>query len=302
MDRLPLNALRAFALVSARGGVRAAARELGISHSAVSRHLRELEQWLGAPLFRKSPSRALQVTAQGQRLAEAAQRALHGIHDAVESIREQHPRYAVSISTTASFAARWLLPRLPALQRAYPQLETSVVIEQRLEEPGAFSADLAIRTGRGPWPGLTAQALMDEVVYPVMSPTVWQKAGRPARPDGLRGLTLLHDRDPNTSWLMWRQRYGPASLDVRHGARLASSDLVLRAAAQGLGVALARHRLVQEDLAAGLLMRPFAGLGVELGSAYWLVSPPNDAPRTAVRMLSAWLRRQAAAQAGAGRR
>jgi LysR family glycine cleavage system transcriptional activator len=300
MDRLPLNALRAFAVVSERGGVRAAARELGISHSAVSRHLRELEHWLGAPLFRKSGGRALHVTAQGQRLAEAARRALQGIQEAVDSMREQHPRYAVSISTTASFAARWLLPRLPGLQRAYPQLETSVVIEQRLEEASAFSADVAIRTGSGPWRGVEAQALMDEVIYPVMSPVVWQRAGRPTAPEGLRGLPLLHDRDPNTSWLMWRQRHGPASLDVRHGVRLASSDLVLRAAAQGLGVALARHRLVQEDLAAGVLLRPFKGLAVELGAAYWLVSPANGAPRAAVKMLSAWLRRQAAAQGRAG--
>src|SRR5262249_41826277 len=154
-----------------------------------------------------------------------------------------------------------------------------------------FSADIGIRTGRGPWPGLSAQALMDEVIYPVMSPTLWQQAGRPVRPEGLRGLPLLHDRDPNTSWLMWRQRYGPAALDVRHGVRLASSDLVLRAAAQGLGVALARHRLVQEDIATGVLVRPFAGLGVSLGAAYWLVRPANAAPRTAVGMLSAWLRR-----------
>src|SRR5262249_33099268 len=140
MDRLPLNALRAFATVIDRAGVRAAARELGISHSAVSRHLRELEHWLEAPLFEKSSGRALRVPPRGQRVTEARGGALQGIREGVEWMRERHPRHAVSVSTTAPFGARWLLPRLPALRRAYPQLETSVVIEQRLEQATAFSA------------------------------------------------------------------------------------------------------------------------------------------------------------------
>ena len=192
MDRLPLNALRVLALVLERGGVRAAARDLGISHSAVSRHLRELERWLGAELLVKGDQRTLRVTPQGERLAEASRRALHDIQIAVEAIREHHSQYSVSVSTTPSFAVRWLLPRLPGLQRAYPRLEVSVIVDQRLDEAGAFPADVGIRTGRGPWPGLTAEALMDECVYPVMSPTLWQRAGRPSDPAELRRLPGLN--------------------------------------------------------------------------------------------------------------
>src|SRR5258708_37326435 len=83
------------------------------------------------------------------------------------------------------------------------------------------------------------------------------------------GLRLLHDRDPHASWEAWRRAYGPPALDVRRGPRFTSSDLVLRAAAQGQGVALARHRLAQDDLATGALLRPVAGRSVDLGPAYW---------------------------------
>ena len=292
MERLPLNALRAFALVLERGGVRAAARELAISHSAVSRHLRELESWLGVSLLEKRERGGLRPTAQGQRLAEAARSALHGIQQAVEGVREQRSSYSVSVSTTPSFAARWLLPRLPALERTYPRLEVSVVVDQRLDEPGSFPSDIAIRTGKGPWPGLLAEELMDERLYPVMSPDLWRQSGRPADPRQLRGLRLLHDRDPNTSWQLWRQKYGPAALDVRRGPRFASSDLLLRAAVQGLGVALARERLAHEELASGALLRPFGARAVDLGAAYWIVRPHGGAPREALRMLTAWLRQQ----------
>src|SRR5256885_17217619 len=106
MDRLPLNALRAFALVLERGGVRAAARELAISHSAVSRHLKELERWLGVALLEKRDAGGLRATAQGQLLAEAARTPPPGMQQAVETVRQQRPSYSLSLCTTPSFALR----------------------------------------------------------------------------------------------------------------------------------------------------------------------------------------------------
>ncbi|TLY69658.1 MAG: LysR family transcriptional regulator, partial [Gammaproteobacteria bacterium] len=130
-------------------------------------------------------------------------------------------------------------------------------------------------------------------LYPLLSPALWRQSGRFRDPEELCRMRLLHDRDPNTSWQLWRQKYGPAALDVRRGPRFASSDLLLRAAAQGLGVALARHRLAQEDLASGALVRPFETRVIDLGAAYWIVRPRGGAPREAVTILLAWLRRQA---------
>lgn len=298
MNELPLNALRAFAAVYAHGGVRAAARELGMAHSSVSRHLGELDRWLGVPLLRASAGRgALVFTPQGEALGRATLAGLRGIAQAVAALRETRPAHAVTVSTAPSFAIHWLLPRLPLLEQAHPQIELSVLVDQKLDALDDGRIDLALRMGSGPWPGLDCQPLMDDALYPVMSPAAWQASGCPTSPAQLAGLRLLHDRDPQASWERWRQVHGPATLAVQGGARYASSDLVLRAAMQGQGVALARHRLVADDLAAGSLLRPFGALQIPLEAAYWIVRPLQPRPRPAVSAVIDWLHWQAA---GAG--
>lgn len=294
MEDLPLNALRALAMVMHHGGVRAAARELGVSHSAISRHLAELERWLGVPVMeRGAGKRGLSMTSQGEKLAAAARQAMLDLTQAADAVRELRSPYAVTISTSASFATRWLLPRLPLLERAYPRYEVSVVIDQRLDDPSAMSGDFAIRMGTGPWSGVTAQALMGDELYPVMSPSFWDAAGRPSKPAQLRELRLLHDRDPAAGWPSWRDAFGPRELNVRQGPRFASTDLVLRAAAQSMGVALARDRLARDELSAGTLVRPLGDLSVKLDAAYWLVAPEHAAVRDAARVVMAWLKREA---------
>lgn len=294
MKDLPLNALRVFALACAHGGVRAAARELGIAHSSVSRHLAELEVWLGVPLAREKGAgrRGWIPTPQGEALGKAVLAGLRDIETAATAIREARSPFAVTISTAPSFAARWLLPRLPLLERAHPRIELSILVNQHAEDLQAGGIDLAVRMGAGPWPGLHCEALMDDALYPVMSLELWKKSGRPSRPQALTSLRLLHDRDPHAGWDLWRQRFGPASLNLQRGPRFASSDLLLRAAAQGQGVALARHRLTADELAAGIVVRPFGARELRIENAYWIVYP-DRAPRHAVTTVIAWLKDQA---------
>jgi len=294
MKDLPLNALRVFALACAHGGVRAAARELGIAHSSVSRHLAELEAWLGVPLAREKGAgrRGWIPTPQGEALGKAVLAGLRDIETAATAIREARSPFAVTISTAPSFAARWLLPRLPLLERAHPRIELSLLVNQHAEDLQAGGIDLAVRMGAGPWPGLHCEALMDDALYPVMSLELWKKSGRPSRPQALTSLRLLHDRDPHAGWDLWRQRFGPASLNLQRGPRFASSDLLLRAAAQGQGVALARHRLTADELAAGIVVRPFGARELRIENAYWIVYP-DRAPRHAVTTVIAWLKDQA---------
>jgi LysR family glycine cleavage system transcriptional activator len=301
MRELPLNALRALAAVHSQGGLRAAAAELGVAHSSVSRHLAELEAWVGVRL-RASPSgsRRLILTPQGERLAKAVASGLREIEAAVASLREPKSANAVAIGTVPSFAARWLLPRLPEFERSHPRLEVSVIVEKRLDDLESAGVDLAIQMGEGPWPGSRCEPLADEALYPVMSPDYWRKAGRPAAPAALRGLRLLHDRDPQATWEAWRREHGPKQLDVSHGPRFTSTDLVLRAAAQGQGVALARHRLVVGDLAAGLLLRPLGVLAVRLERAYWVLLPRLVFQRPGTETVIRWLKRQAASQPSPG--
>ena len=294
MRDLPLNALRAFAAVCETGGVRPAARSLEVTHSAVSRHLRELEAWLQVPLVEKREgSRSLTLTPQGDAFGKAVLSGLRELTAAAAALREARPGNAVTISTTPSFAARWLLPRLSSLAAEHPWIELSVIVDQRLAEPSEAGADLALRMGRGPWAGLACQPLMDDMLYPVMSRDLWEASGRPATPDALAGLRLLHDRDPHASWEVWRTAHQMTALDVRAGPRFASSDLVLRAASQGLGVALARHRLAAADIRAGVLVRPFGDLHVALPQGYWIVHSRRRSGRVAVAAVIDWLRAQA---------
>jgi LysR family glycine cleavage system transcriptional activator len=291
MRDLPLIALRALAAVYEAGGVRAAARRLQVTHSAVSRHLHELETSLDVALVEPAarPGR-LVFTPTGEALGRSALQHLTELNRAVAAVKERRGGNSVTISTTASFAARWLLPRLAALGRTFPRIEVSVLIDQKLTDPKEQGADLSVRMGRGPWPDLRCERLMDDALYPVVSPAYWRGIRHPGSIERLARLRLLHDRDPQAAWVQWRTAHGPPDLDVRSGPRFASSDLVLRAAAEGLGVALARDRLVKHDLAAGALLRLFGELQVRIADAYWIVRPATDPDRAAVDQVLAWLR------------
>lgn len=291
MHDLPLSALRALAAIHETGGVRPAARRLQVSHAAVSRHLRELEGWLGVKLLEGVPGRkVLAFTPAGEALGQAASRHMNALDQAVATVRERRRGNGVTISTTASLAARWLLPRLPRLSEIAPWVEVSVVIQPRLSDPAADGADLSLRMGNGPWPDLVCEPLMDDALYPVMSPAYWNAKGEPEALADLTGMSLLHDRDPNAAWTIWRAAHGPAALDVRSGPRFSSSDLVLRAAAENLGVALARDRLVEHDLVVGSLIRPFGDAQVCIPNAYWIVQPAVPHTRAALDAVLGWLR------------
>ncbi len=294
MRDLPLTLLRALAAVYETGGVRPAGRRLGIQHSAVSRAIRELEAWLDVPLFEGRGSRgALRFTAEGEALAKAALISLTQLETAILKVREGARPGSVTVATTPSFAMRWLLPRLPDLNRAHPRIELSILVDQARKNPVQAGADLNIRMGARPQEDLPCAALMDDTAFPVMGPRLWEAAGRPDTPEALGALTLLHDRDPSTSWAAWRDRYGPATLDVRRGPRLTSSDLVLRAAEQNQGVALARGRLAADSLAQGALIRPIADCALRLSNNYWIILNPDTRHRNAVITVIDWLLAQA---------
>jgi LysR family transcriptional regulator, glycine cleavage system transcriptional activator len=294
---LPIRAIQAFALVYEHRGVRSAARELHVAHSALSRHIHELTRWVGVALVREGRGRGgIQFTPQGEALARAALAGLQSIEHAVLSVREAKYSHSVTIETSPSVAVRWLLPRLAAFEAANPRIEISVIADQKLRDPDGTNLDLSIRMGKGPWNDVDCVPLMSDALYPVMSPQLWRRLGRPGRARDLTRCRLLHDRDPNASWELWRGAMGPPSLEVRKGPRFTSSDLVLRAAAQGQGVALARDRLVRDEIKSGALLRPLGNAQIELGTAYWMILPAHRRPRPAVATVTTWLTALGAAE------
>jgi len=294
MKELPLNALRAFATIYETGGIRPASRALQVSHSSVSRHLHELEAWIGLPLIEPANGRrSMDFTPQGEALGRAAFANFRDIASTVNSLRESRRGNSVTITTTPSFAARWLLPRLHDLVAQFPWIEVSVVAEQKLSPSSDLNADIGIRMGRGPWAGFQCDPLMDDRLFPVMSPAFWAASGKPDHRDQLKDLRLLHDRDPNAGWELWRAEFDVADLDVRPGPRFASSDLLLRAASQGLGVALARGVIAADDMLSGILIRPFGDQEIRLPKAYWTVQSIDAPTRIADSHVLDWLRAQA---------
>lgn len=288
MDPLPLQALQVFGEVVRHGGVRAAARALGIAHSAVSRRLAGLERAAGAPLFlpRRHPGDPLRLTARGRAVSVAVESAFAQLHAVLARTPARRIERELVVSTTESFATRWLLPRLPDFQRQHPRARISLSVRAGVEDVVRGDADVALRMGSGPW--AHARAWMDDVLVPVASPRLW-RGRRPWPLKALLELPLLHDQDPSTRWERWRDAVGPAGLDVSRGQTFASSHLVVEAAAQGLGVALARRRLARRELDAGLLVAPFGPYQVSLPQAYWIVVDPARAAEPAVRNFVRWL-------------
>jgi LysR family glycine cleavage system transcriptional activator len=294
MQKFPLAALRAFAAVYETGGVRPAARVLQVTHSSVIRHLRELEAWLGVELFEPTNTKGRVVLApQGQAFGKAALAGIAELQRAVESVREMRRPNSVVVATTASFAARWLLPRLPALQKSHAWIEVSVIAQQAVLGVAEQGADLAVRMGSGPWPDSKCEPIMDDALCPVVNRSYWNSIGERQPSRALAKARLLPDRDPAASWEKWFGAHPLKGIDLRTGPRFSSSDLSLRAASLGLGVTLARERLAEEDLNSGLLFRPFGPARVSLPHAYWLIQPAHSDARPAVHAVAEWLRLQA---------
>jgi LysR family glycine cleavage system transcriptional activator len=252
----------------------------------VSHHLKELEAWLDVPLFKRNGARGtLEFTAQGEALGRECLAAFNLLETSVTATRETRRANAVVVATTSSIAVRWLLPRLPEFQEAYKSIQVSVVVEKQLKMPAEEGADISIRMGRKPQSS-KAEPLMDDTLFPVMSPAFLAKTE--SHLIDLKKFPLIHDRDPNTPWSLWKDAFGPSDLNTSKGARFTSSDLVLRAAEQGLGVALARGRLAEESLANGSLVRLFKDQQITLTDAYWVLSGEGS-HRSSVQRFRDWL-------------
>ena len=287
---LPLNALRAFAAVYETGGIRSAARTLDVTHSSVSRHLRFLEASLGIALLdRDQNHRKLRFTPEGERLGQASGEAMLLLSNAIFSIRESHHRNSVVISTAPSFASCWLMERIHKFNERHPWVEISVLVDQQLTRPSDRGADIGIRIGDGAWADGNYRQLMDETLFPVCSPRYAEQLGKICGPAFPRKAKLLHDRDPQASWDVWRKAFELDWFDPTLGPRFTSSDMVLDAASKGMGVALARGRMAESELRNGRLVRLAAPWEIRIPCAYWMLIQPDSAGRTAIRTFVDWL-------------
>ncbi len=293
----PLNSLRAFEAAARHLNFSRAADELAVTPGAVSQQIQNLEDYVGAALFKRTP--------KGLLLTDAAQTALPALREAFDRLAEAASLLTaavdgrrLTITAPPSFAAKWLAPRLGAFERAHPQVDVWLNAGMELVDMTAGEVDVALRYGAGRYPGLEVRRLIGESVILVASPDLL--AEQPlARPEDLAGHVLLHDGSPDLDdscpdWSMWLAARGLKGIDGQRGPRFNQSSLVIEAAVNGRGVALAKHTLAQADLEAGRLVAPLP-IATAVDFAYYLAHPKAKGRLPQVKAFIAWIEAEAAA-------
>lgn len=298
----PLNAVRAFEAAARHDTFAAAGDELGVTPGAVAQHVKGLEAWLGQPLFRRLPSRGVALTAAGERYALAIRDLLDGLADATARLRRDTRGNVLTVSTVPSFAALWLIPRLGDLRRAHPDFEVRVDANPGLADFVRDEVDVAVRMGRGPYPGLRTDVLFTESFAPVCAPALRDGPPRLCDPADLAHHTLLHEENdpgiPNaTGWREWLAAAGATGIDPDRGPRCTHTFMTLQMAIAGQGIALVPEQLAADALAAGQLVKPFA-LAVPGPYTYFVVAPEETAASPNVARFREWILAAAARPAG----
>ncbi|MDR3481750.1 MAG: transcriptional regulator GcvA [Burkholderiaceae bacterium] len=256
----PLAALHAFEAAARLDGFQRAGEELHVSAGAIAHHVKQLEAWLDVPLFQRLP-RGVALTAAGQRYADAIRPILNNLADVSDAVRKQGDERVVTVSATQSFATRWLMPRLGSLRDRLPQIDLRVLASTHPADFVHDGVDVAIRLGRGPYPGWQVDAMQQEWFIAVCSPALRAAAVDLLEPADLLRYPLLHDEpEPRIAdeidWAKWLQACGVAYVGGS-GQRFSHTYLTLEAAASGQGIALTPEFLVTADLRAGRLVQVF---------------------------------------------
>lgn len=292
-DLPPLNALRAFEATARLGSVSRAAAELHVTHGAVSRQLRTLEEHLGVALLAKE-GRGVKLTDAGQRLAAVAGEAFDALREVCFELREGREQAPFVLGCPGSLLARWFIPRLDRLQRDLPQLRLQLSASEGELDPRRPGLDATLWFAAPPWPAdMQVFELAAERIGPVLSARHARYAAlREAPPGALLGEPLLHTASRPQAWPQWARAQGldPAGLVLGQGFE--HLYYLLEAAVAGLGVAIAPELLVADDLAAGRLEAPWGFVETPARLALWV--PARGGDRRAVE-LAAWLRAELAA-------
>ncbi len=281
----PLKALRTFDACARHASFTSAARDLHVTHGAVSRQVRQLEEFLGCTLFRRVP-RGLQLTAKGREFAFSIQNVFQQLNEAVTVTRERPAGTVVTITTLASLAARWLVPRLHHFQEQHPDIEIRVSTTPTLVNFEREGVDLGVRYGSGHWPGVNIQRLFCPNEFPVCAPQLLERSPLTC-PRELAQFTLLHDTTYQ-HWGEWLKLAGATDVDYRRGLLIEDSNVILQAAIEGEGVALAYLPLVHADLRAGRLVKPF-DIELPVDLAIYAVCPEHFRKRPEIRAVIDWL-------------
>ncbi|MCZ6839562.1 MAG: LysR substrate-binding domain-containing protein [Alphaproteobacteria bacterium] len=282
-----LRALQAFDAAGTHSSLSKAAEALGVTHGAVSRQIKLLEQYLGVPLLHRRPN-GVEMTDAGERLHMATRQAFSALQIGLRGVKRVRDGRAVAISLSASLATKWLVPRLPAFRAQHPGIALFLDTNDEVIDFDDSDVDVALRYGVPNWGDLHCERLMDEDLIVVAAPSLVANETLPMTPAAIARLPLLHDHF-NPAWDQWadavglnRSRVASAEVEFRDSA------VLITAAIDGQGVALARRLLVGDDLDAGRIVRLDA-TALSLDRALYFVCRAGDRDRAAIRSLRHWL-------------
>ncbi|MFB2561966.1 LysR substrate-binding domain-containing protein [Rhizobium sp. IMFF44] len=287
--RLPLNALRVFEAAARLASFTRAGEELGMTQTAVSYQIKLLEETVGEPLFLRRPRQIL-LTEAGEQLAPKVAEAFALLQEAIASISGD-AETTLRIHSTPTFASQWLARHVGSFHFKHPniavRLDTSGSIIDFSREP----SDIAIRTGRGQWPGLRSHLLMKVYFTPMLSPALAETIGGIHEPADLLKLRIIDAGDP--WWAQWFKEAGvpDPGLQGRPRSRLGAQSFEASAALAGQGVAILTPEFYADDLASGRLIQPFDILSSD-NTDYWIAYPENRRHTPRIRAFRDWILRE----------
>lgn len=289
-DLPSLNALRAFEAVSRLESVSRAGTELHVTHGAVSRQIRTLEDQLGITLLVRQ-GRGLALTAAGRRLRDACSGAFDQLHRCCHELRHESGQAPLVLGCSSSVLARWVIPRMQRLQRDLPQVKLHLAAMDEHPAAALPGLDAALLIAEPPWPSAWhVDELAGELIGPVYSPRLARHdVLRTGELAALRQEPLLHTVSRPQAWPAWAQARGVAVEQLRMGQSFEHLYYLLEAAVAGIGIAIAPRRLVADDVAAGRLVAPW---GFHATHARWALCAPATVAGPQLSALSGWLESQ----------
>jgi DNA-binding transcriptional LysR family regulator len=284
LNRLPLQSLRAVEAVARLGSLARAAEDMGVTPGAVSQQVIRAERILGRPLFDRTPGGMVPAAAA----AEVLSLLRRGFADLSAAVARAAPpgEDCLTVSMAPVLASRWLIWRLPRFRAAHPEIRVRLDAELALVEPAWGEVDLCIRVGRGNWPGVRAERLAAQVIFPVCAPDLLPRLRDHA---DLARVPVIRETKADFGWEDWLGPEGRRDVVPGDGPLFSDAQLCLDAAISGEGVFLSFESLAADPLAMGRLAEPFRGRHAT-GNAYWIVTPAEGPVRRHVRAFADWLR------------
>jgi len=292
LRRLPaLNALKAFEAAARHESFTRAAEELCVTQGAVSHQVKALEAELGIKLFNRERQRLI-ITESGRDYLTVLRDAFDRIAVGTERLVQRQTSGVLTVSTSPDFAAKWLVNRLGRFAEAHPGIDLRVSATLHHIDFAREDVDLAVRHGDGSWAGLDVARLSTEQLFAVCSPKLLRGRQRISKPADVLKFPLLH-LDDRKDWARWLEAAGVANAELAHGPVLNRASMIIDAAVDGQGIALARTTLAAWDLINGRLVRPLAET-LRLSKTYWIVCPKATSALPKIKTFREWLLAEAA--------